>query len=221
MLGEVVHRITGRTLGQFFAEEVAQPLGLDFWIGLPESEEHRVAPLHPAPPPPPEVAAMLETVLGPDTLAGRALSANGAWDVETAAEVFNSRSMRATEMPAANGVTNARSLSRLYAACIGEVDGVRLLSEAQMERARREQVRGPDACLIVESAFGLGFWLDTAFDPKLGPGSFGHAGAGGSLGFAHPESGVAFGYVMNQMGSGVLGEPRTAALLEAVRACLG
>jgi len=221
LVGEVVRRITGITLGEVFAKEVAGPLGLDFWIGLPEDLEPRVAPLLPSPPPTPEVAELLAVVMGPGTLAWRALTVNGAVDFADAAHVFNRRGYHATEMPAANGITNARSLSRLYAACIGEVDGVRLLEPDQMERARAEQVRGPDAALMVESAFGLGFWLDTENDRKLGPGSFGHAGAGGSLGFAHPESGVAFGYVMNQMAGGLIDDPRTNGLIDAVRASRG
>jgi CubicO group peptidase (beta-lactamase class C family) len=221
LMGEIVRRITGQSLGQVFAEEIAEPLGVEFWIGLPAELETRVTPLLPSPEPAPEVAEMLAMMMGPGTLAWRALTINGCIDFAQAANVFNQAAFHATEMPGANGITTAHSLSRLYAACIGEIDGVRLLEPEQVERARTELTRGPDAALMIESAFGLGFWLDTEFDPKLGPGSFGHAGAGGSLGFAHPESGVAFGYVMNQMQNAMGGDPRTSGLIDAVGRCRG
>jgi CubicO group peptidase (beta-lactamase class C family) len=120
-------------------------------------------------------------------------------------------------LPAANGITNARSLSRMYAALIGEVDGVRLLSEAQVERARTEEALGKDAVLLAaETHFGLGFMLACDFSPLGGGRSFGHPGVGGSVGFADPERGVAFGYVMNQMQQHLAGDPRVAGLTDAV-----
>jgi CubicO group peptidase (beta-lactamase class C family) len=75
--------------------------------------------------------------------------------------------------------------------------------------------------LVVESRFGLGFMLDGVLTPLLGPRSFGHAGAGGSLGYADPDTEVGYGYVMNQMGNGIAGDPRTVALNDAVRGCVG
>jgi CubicO group peptidase (beta-lactamase class C family) len=126
----------------------------------------------------------------------------------------------AAELPAGNGITNARSLARLYAACVGEVDGRRLLSEAAIDRARAEQVRGPDGVTIGESRFGIGFQLSTQTAPLLGEGSFGHAGAGGALGFGDVSSEVGFGYVQNQLGASLTGEPRTAAVIDALRRVL-
>lgn len=222
LVGEVVRRISGKRLGAFFAEEVAGPLGLDFWIGLPEEEEHRVAPLLAAPPPAtPDERALMMAVMGPGTMGYRALTLDGLITIGAGEMPFNTRALHATEMPAANGITTARSLSRMYAATIGEVDGVRLVGPATVDAARTLQTEGADRCLVVESKFGLGFMLDSALSPMLGPGSFGHAGAGGSLGFADPESGVAFGYVMNQMGGGIAGDPRTLTLIDAVRSSLG
>jgi CubicO group peptidase (beta-lactamase class C family) len=133
---------------------------------------------------------------------------------------FNLREVHATEMPAANGITSAASLARMYAATFGEVDGVRLFSDRTMRDARRPQSEGPDLVLIEESRLGTGFFLDCVTCPLLGPDSYGHAGAGGSLGFADPEAGVAFGYVMNQMALGVGGDPRPVALIDAVRRTL-
>ena len=120
LVGEVIRRIDGRSLGTFFAEEIAQPLGLEFWIGLPESEEHRVAPLigsllPQGEPPDEEMRKLLEEFTGPDSLLGRALNLNGAFDMEC----WNSRAVHAAEIGAANGITNARSLSRFYAGLVG------------------------------------------------------------------------------------------------------
>lgn len=133
---------------------------------------------------------------------------------------WNKPEVRAAELGGANAVTNARSLATLYGAMVAEVDGIRLLSPETVDVVRRPRTGGPDACLGVEMRFGLGFMLDSSFNPLLGAGSFGHPGAGGSLGFADPESEIGFGYVMNQMRSGVEPDARPAALIAAVRRCL-
>src|SRR5665213_4184088 len=107
LVGEVVRRITGKTLGTFFAEEVAKPLGLEFWVGLPEEQEHRVSPLIGSLVPEgeldPESRKLMEDFIGPNTLLGRALSVNGAL---ADAGAFNRRDLHAAELPAANGITN-------------------------------------------------------------------------------------------------------------------
>ena len=228
LLGEVIRRVSGRTVGTFFAEEVAGPLGLDFWIGLPEEEEPRVAPLIPLElPDDPAVREMARAILGPETMLGRALTLDGALgaldfdeDADDEPNVFNTREVRASEIPAANGVATARALSRMYAATIGEVDGVRLLAPETLEQARTAQTDGVDQVLMFESVFGLGFMLRSPMTPMLDEGSFGHAGAGGSQGYADPESGVAFGYVMNKMTAQITGDPRTARLTRAVEESL-
>lgn len=222
LAGELVRRVDGRTIGNYFADEVAAPLGLDFYIGLPESEETRVSRLENSPPPtdPDEIALMMQ-VMGPGTTGFKALTMNGAlvaFDPDN--NQFNTRAVHATEMPAANGITNAGSLAKMYAATIGEVDGVRLIDDDTVAAASAEQVNGPDLSLVFPSRFGYGFMLDGELTPLLSPRAFGHAGAGGSLGYADPENGVGYGYVMNQMGGGIAGDPRTVALNEAVRACL-
>jgi len=225
LVGEVVRRITGQTLGQFFASSIAAPLGLEFWIGLPESEEHRVAPLLPAPEPDdPAIRALVASIMTPDSLVVRALTINGALGTFGGeggmADVFNSRAIHATEMPAANGITTARSLARLYASTVSSVDGIRLLTPATVEAAIVEQACGPDEILSVESRFGTGFMLNGTLTPLLGTSSFGHAGAGGSLGFADPDAGIGFGYVMSQMSGGLTNDPRANSLVAAVRSCL-
>ena len=221
LAGELVRRIDGRTLGTFFADEVAAPLGLDFWIGLPEDQEWRVAVLRGAPRPEGDELELMKQIAGPGTNGGRALYMDGALSTPIDGQApFNTRQVRATEMPAANGITNAASVARLYAATIGEIDGVRLLSQATVDTVREERVFGPDACLVLPTRFGYGFMLHCDELVLSGDGAFGHYGAGGSLGFADPERELAFGYVMNQMGGGIASDPRAVHLLEAARGCL-
>ena len=215
LVGEVVRRVTGKSLGQFFAAEVAGPLDLDFFIGCPEGEAARVSRLvmWGRPSAGSKTAKLWEQFLGPETLTGRALNLGSTF---AGRETWNLPQVHAAEVPAANGITDARSLSRMYAALIGEVDGVRLLRPDTVERARTRLTQGPDKVIFFETAFGLGFMLSSDFSPYGGPGGFGHAGAGGSVGFADPEAGVAFGYVMNKMQANLAGDPRTVGLIEAV-----
>jgi CubicO group peptidase (beta-lactamase class C family) len=207
LLGEVVRRATGRTVGQVFAEEVAGPLGLDFWIGLPDCEQHRVAPhFRPGPAQTDADWRRLFTSMGldPDDRMLRAI-AQTVVATEELIDLMMQPPGRACEVPAGNGVGDARSLARMYAACIGEVDGVRLLRPETVERLRQprtDDLRGPPPLppiTLDAQRFGLGFELPRRLLPMLGPGSFGHPGAGGRLGFADPESGVAVGYACNGM----------------------
>lgn len=220
LAAEVLRRVDGRRLGRFFAEEVVEPLGIEFWIGLPSEEESRVSTLVSAPRPDGAELELMMKIAGPGTNGGRALSMDGVLQIGGPHMNFNTRGVHATEMPAANGITNATSLARMYAATIGEVDGVRLTSDVTVEAMRAEQVFGPDACLVLETRFGQGFMLNAEFLPFLSDQSFGHYGAGGSLGFADIDAGIGFGYVMNQMGGGIAGDPRAVALIEALRRCL-
>jgi len=226
LVGEVVRRVSGMSIGSFFAREVAEPLGLEFWIGLPASEEHRVAPLtmtldYIADMDPEELATMA-TNFGPDALGTRALFLNGAFgDFGEGGGPFNLPELHAAEVPAANGITTARSLARFYAGLIGEVDGVRILQPDTVADMSRSRTTGTDLVLGGESKFGLGMMCDSPFTPLLGAGGFGHFGAGGSVGFAHPESGITFGYVMNQMRLSVAGDDRTTFLIDAIRQSIG
>ena len=225
LLGEVIRRVDGRSLGQFFAEEIAAPLGLEFWIGLPESEEPRVSPMIGNLTPsadeiPSEMRALFEQFMGPESLLGRALSLNGAFETGS----FNTRPVHAAELGAANGITNARSLSRMYAGMIGPLEGADaapLFTPERLDAVREKQTSGNDACLTVETVFGLGYMLSSPFSPYGGPGSFGHAGAGGSVGFGDPENGIAVGYVMNKMMMNLSGDPRTRGLIKAAYDAIG
>jgi len=213
LAGELIRRVSGLTVGEFVAEHIARPLGLELWIGLPEAEEEQVAPMIPPPAAPAGAAVDIFTarMLDPTTLLHRAFV-----NPPLPASVFNERAFHAAEIPAANGITNARSLARMYAACIGEVDGVRLLAAETLEQATQVQSAGEDLVLGYETRYATGFQLSFPFRPMAGEGSFGHYGMGGSVGFAHPGREVAFAYVMNQMlpSGGV--DPRTKDLVEAV-----
>jgi CubicO group peptidase (beta-lactamase class C family) len=223
LLGEVVRRATGSSLGQVVAEAVSGPLGLDLWIGLPEGEEPRVSRLIPAPITDPAALALLpeaelrrvQALSDPTSVPYRALNPTDP------PFNFNRREVHAAELPAGNAITTARALAKLYAATIGEVDGIRLLDARTVAAATREQSSGLDEVLMVDNRFGSGFSLPTELAPLTGPRSFGHGGAGGSLAFADPDRGVAFAYVMNQMQSNLTGDPRTATLIEAVRNTTG
>jgi CubicO group peptidase (beta-lactamase class C family) len=227
LVGEVVRRITGRTLGTFFAEEIAGPLGLEFWIGLPQEHEHRVAPMIGGLKPSdvadldPKLKEMLEAFIGPASLLGRALSANGAF---TDSEVFNTRAVHAAEVPAANGITNARSLSRMYAGLVGALDeaaAAPLFTEAQIHALSTRQTEGADRCIFINSTFGLGFFTSSPFAPYGVKGNFGHAGMGGSVGFGDPANKVGFGYVMNKMNQNLSADPRSSALIKATYDAMG
>jgi CubicO group peptidase (beta-lactamase class C family) len=133
---------------------------------------------------------------------------------------FNDPEVQAAEIPSSNGICTADGLARLYAGLIGEVDGVRILDAATTAAAVTEQAAGTDRVLLVPSRYASGFMLPTREAPLGGPSSFGHPGRGGSLGFADPESGIAFGYVVNHIRQD-LNDTRAATLVAAVQACLG
>lgn len=218
LVGEVVRRVTGRTIGTYFREEIAQPLGLDFWIGLPEEHEPRVARLVG------DIAgrgadldadarAALAQFIGPDSTLGKALTAGGAFAGDG---IFNSRPVHAAEIPAAGGISDARSIARMYAACIGEVEGIRLLTPAQLRDATTQRTQGPNIVILdLDLQFGLGFIVPSSLVQLGGPHAFGHFGAGGSAGWADPDAELAFGYVMNRMDIGLAGDQRSYRLINA------
>jgi CubicO group peptidase (beta-lactamase class C family) len=218
LAGELIRRTDGRSPGQFVADEIAGPLGVELWIGLPEEMEDRVSPILGRPlnedNPDPAIKAMLEMFLGPGTRGGRALFLNGAFQVEDA---FNRRDVHAAEVPAANGIGNAAALAKIYAATIGEVDGMRLLGQDVLDRARTTVTpeNEPDLCLVMPTTFGMGFMTHGVFTPYSGPGSFGHSGAGGSNAFAQPERQLAVGYVMNKMAANLAADARAQRITDA------
>jgi len=219
ILGEVVRRVTGRSLGRYFAEEIAAPLGLEFWIGLPQAEEERLATLYEAPPPSPEIQAMLDQFMAPDTLLGRVM--RGPSNLFAYDDMWNRRAIHAAEMPSSNGIGTAPALARLYAAVIGEIDGIRLLRPETLDAACVVQSDGNYRILHLPTRFGSGFMLPPSLSMAAKPSCFGHPGAGGSLALADREAGYAFAYVMNQMSFAVAQDPRAANLLQAVYDSIG
>ena len=218
LVGEVVRRVTGKSLGAYCREEITGPLGVDFHIGLGARDDSRCAEVIAAPPPPPGESNPLSAAVTSDPVSIAAKALNnppGALRLS----MINSSAWRRAEVPAANGHTNARALSRFYGALArgGEIDGVRVLSPSQIEQCYTEQSNGIDAVLSVPMRFGLGYRL-TQPAAKYGPNphTFGHTGAGGSLGFADPDAKIGFAYTMNQMGSQILLDSRVAALLDAL-----
>jgi CubicO group peptidase (beta-lactamase class C family) len=224
LLGELVLRACGRTIGRYVAEEIARPLGLDLWIGLPATEEHRVGRIGETATPEPAVSGGLkarpkqsvhDAYADPGSLTRRAFAAITPLPDE------NDPAYRAGELAASGGIATARALARCYAALIGDVDGGRrLFVPATVTAARTVESEGPDRVLVVNTRFGLGYMLHGPASPLLGPGSFGHPGRGGSLAFADPEHGIGFGYVTNGMQKNVTADPRAQALVRAVRECL-
>ncbi|MFI1397440.1 serine hydrolase domain-containing protein [Streptomyces sp. NPDC020681] len=224
LIAELVRRVTGRTIGRWVAEEIARPLGLDFWIGLPPEEAHRVGRIGPVDEPATAAGgglklrpkrAVSDAYHDPESLTRR------AFRVIDPAPDENDPTYRAAELPASGGISTARALARFYAATIGDVDGgTRLFAPATVTLARTEESAGPDRVLVVNTRFGLGYMLHGPAAPLLGPGSFGHPGRGGSLGFADPESGIALGYVTNGLRKGVTADPRAQALIRAVRSAV-
>lgn len=225
LVGEVIRRVSGRTPGRFFADEIAGPLGLDFFIGLPTGERDRVSRMVyqqpkvdltavPSEEIPPELRELVAAWRDPNSFSNRAFRVTDPAEID-----FNSPEVQAAELPASNGIGTARGLARLYAALIGEVDGVRLLTAETLASAIKEQASGLDQVMVVPSRFSSGYMLPTESNAMTGSNSFGHTGRGGSLGFADPAHGIAFGYAMNH----IIGGPddvRATALVDAVRRSL-
>ena len=210
LVGEVIRRVDGRTCGEFVRDEIAAPLGVDFYIGLPESEDARTAELIAAP-------GSSEINIPPEGLAAKAL---GLVAPRLAAGV-NTREWRAAELPAANGHGNARALAVIYGALAS--GGAPLLSAEGVERAAAHRVTAEDLVLDFEVRRALGFILSTPggrYEWGPNPRTFGHSGAGGSLAFADPDRGIGFGYVMNQMSAGLGADPRWKPMLAALYAAL-
>ncbi|ARP74292.1 esterase [Streptomyces pluripotens] len=223
LTGELVRRVTGRPIGEWIADEIATAVGADLWLGLPGSERPRVGRVGPVEAPEAAGAlkirpkrAVADAYADPASLTRRAFAAITPLPDE------NAPAHQSAALPASNGIATAEGLARCYASLIGDVDGgTRLFSADTTELARAENSTGPDRVLVVGTRFGLGYMLHGAASPLLSPGSFGHPGRGGSLAFADPESGIAFGYVTNGFRQGVTADPRAQALVRALRTVLG
>lgn len=228
LIGEVVRRVSGRTVGQIAASEICGPLGADFFIGVPESADARAADVLPEPPV--RMAAnstLARARLAPDSLVGRVFS-NPPRDPKA----MNTRRWRAAEIPASNGHASARGVARLYAALSlgGAIDNVHILAPRTLEEATVEQSFGHDLVQEATNRYGLGYALGGTAPGGVGllraipnPRAFGHTGRGGSIGFADREARLAFGYVVNQYRAATPEGPdqRWPSLVRAAYAALG
>jgi CubicO group peptidase (beta-lactamase class C family) len=246
LVGEVVRRVSGVSIGSYLHDQIAGPLEADVFIGLPASEEPRVArlvpfmagmaagpPMDELPEPSSEVAAgsgpdlaqlaeLAPSYLGPDGPLFKALMAPGG--ALSDQDLWQSPRLHAAEIPAANGICDARSLARLYGACVSDVrsgsgPGFRILGPEQVDRAVQPQTVGPDVVLLgLDIQWGLGFIVNRGLIAAAGLGgqrAFGHFGMGGSVGWADPDAELAMGYVMNRMELGTTGDVRSFRLMQA------
>lgn len=225
LVGEVVRRVTGKSLGRFFREAVAEPLGADLWIGLPAALERRVATVRMAPLQA-GVTPLLRAILDRTSMVSKAFM--NPVGLMTSGQI-NTRAFHGAEIPAANGIGSAMGLAAMYAplACGGTWKGVGLVSQDVLRRLYRAESEGEDLILLLPTRFTSGFMktMDNGQQDSLilGPHTeaFGHAGAGGSIGMADPVARVAIGYVMNQLGVGTLLNERGQSLVNAVYESLG
>jgi CubicO group peptidase (beta-lactamase class C family) len=204
LVGEVVRRITGRSLGTVFRQEIAEPLGADFHIGLPASEDDRVADLIPPPP----GGGIMD---GEQSELVRNMSSNppiNPMDTRT-------RGWRGAEIPAANGHGNARSVAEIHAILAngGVARGKRIMSEAGCRKALELQIEGTDMVLGVPVRFGMGFGLPGAAVPLPNPNTIYWGGYGGSLAVIDMDARASFGYAMNKMAGTTTGDMRAFSLL--------
>ena len=224
LVGELVRRVTGQSLGRFFQEQIVGPLRVNAWIGLPLDATVDVAVLDQVAIEGPDLADLVALdPTGAFAQFARVLTLGGAFPLSMVDAVggFNDRRVLAIELPAANLVTDARSLARVYAAAVSDVDGVRLLSDETAAsclplQTSETPVFGTPADAPRTLDFSLGF----LHRPLLGSSSFGHPGASGSLGFADLDRRLGFGYVprlMRPEGDDL----RVPQLLDAVRKALG
>jgi CubicO group peptidase (beta-lactamase class C family) len=211
LVGEVIRRITGSTVGTFFAKEVAAPLGADFQIGLDPRDYERAATLIP----PEEIPIELE----PGTIPYRT-----ATNPPMSADWSEHDGWRRSEIPAANGHGNARSVARVQSvlASAGSGRRLRLLSSAGCGRVLTPQSSGVDLVLGLPMTFGLGYGLSWDGLPfQAAHGSFFWGGWRGSLVVIDPAARMTFAFVMNRMGQGTVGDERSASMLAAAYEALG
>ena len=225
LVDEIVRRLQGgTTLGTYWRNEFAEPLGLDLWIGLPAEFHSRAAPMLPARNVVPDANdAFLAALATPDSLTKKAFSSPGGL---ISVSAMNAPLARSASIPSMGGIGTARALAGFYAmlALGGVWRGRRFLGEKASGWMTSRLSRGFDKVLQIETSFSAGFMMDPLdsagkkIRQVMGPSvrAFGHPGAGGSLGFADPENGIGFGYVMNQMETGVLPGERAGSLVRSL-----
>jgi CubicO group peptidase (beta-lactamase class C family) len=227
-VGELVRRVSNKSLGAFFRDELARPLGIDFWIGAPAEIEPRVAPVINYVAAPGELPGefILKVLKERDSIQSLSLLNNGGFEA-------NSLACHAAEIGGGGGISNARGLAGLYApfACGGALGGRKYVDAAGLARmGETSMATHEDATLLIPTRFALGFMksMDNRRRARgdrdsaiLSSAAFGHVGAGGSIGFADPREELSFGYSMNRMGKGILLNERGQALVDAAYRALG
>lgn len=232
LVGEVVRRVSGVSLGTFFRDQIAMPLGMDFWIGMPSSQLDRVSPMRAA-----TEALLVDKFVNaamsdPASLQAAVFNIGGWLGVPPSTPpAYNTATSLQTEIPAAGGVTNARGLATMYAALAngGALSGARLLPSDYVASLGMIHSALPiDRTLLVSMRMGLGFHgsidnraIGAGLSALIGASAFGHAGSGGSIGFADPRVNLSFGYTMNRMGAGTALNDRGQSLIDAVYGVLG
>jgi CubicO group peptidase (beta-lactamase class C family) len=208
LVGEVIRRVTGKSVGTVFREEIANPLGADFWIGLPASEDARVAEL--IPPPPGDAVGDAPTM----SEITRNMATNPGIDVSET----KTRAWRGAEIPAAGGTGNARSIAQIHAilANDGVAQGKRFMSVAGVRKALKLQVEGTDLVMGVPARFGLGFGLAGGLLPLPNPNAMFWGGYGGSLAIIDMDAKMSIGYAMNRMLGTTTGDMRGIGLAFAM-----
>ncbi len=227
--GELVRRVTGRTIGRFFHDEVARPLGADAWIGLPESEERRVASVYLAEHSEQQHSGFFRKLMDePDWFGNIMVNNTGG---HRTPESTNSRAHHAAENPSGGGIANARALARMYAplSLDGSVDNIRLVNARMLPLMRTvRSASGCDLLLRLPTTFTLGFSKSWGHR-RLGPGehviigehAFGTPGLGGNMGFADGQAAMSFGYTMNRHGGGTGLNDRGQSLIDAAYRAVG
>lgn len=223
-VGELVRRVSGKSLGTFFADEVAGPTGADFWIGVPDGFDRPIADILPYVPQAGDQLNDFTTALLTDPTSIQALSFlnNGGWDT-------NAPESHRAEIGGAGGISNARGQVAMYTPLATD-SGQLVSSERLAHMSMVTTATNRDATLLAPTRFGPGFMksMDNRGQPFgdqmsaiIGERAFGHVGAGGSIGFADPECRLALSYTMNQMGQGLLVNERGQSLIDAAYQALG
>jgi CubicO group peptidase (beta-lactamase class C family) len=225
LVGEVVRRVTGSPVQRFFADEIATPLGLDLHIGLPDGDERTVAELVPPTAEQllqgrddPELTGLNRAICDPGSLFHRSTFGS----VSLTGDLLSAVTVPQAALPSFGGAGNAAGLARMYAALVGEVDGIRLLSPETADRARTVEASGMDLVLRCHTAYGRGFMLPGGpmWPGACSPTAFGHAGVTGGFAYADPDNELGFAYVPNRMTELIEGgDARVRGLIEAAHRC--
>ena len=213
LTSELILRVTGKSLGTFFREEVGDRHEIDFFIGLPESEDHRVAELVPFDIVRNEYSEQEQVELTDAQKSQR--NSAGTLDIQ------NTKAWRQAEIPSANGQGNAGGLAKLYSLIVPEDNSLKLLKDDTVNQMTTMQIEGRDLVLAVQVRWGVGFILNK-HKIIYGPveGAFGHSGYGGSCAFGDPENKIGVSYVMNRMLDNFNADGRSIELINATYDCL-